>query len=378
MVSERRAFSPAELDLVEDALERLETDGVPAELRDDEDRAHLAGELEAYREILRLGREAMPLEEVPTGVLDAVLEEARRAAAGAPRPTGVSWWKRWRARVFLPMLAFGGSAALILWMVRPHDGADMHARAEPSAAQAQSETLRPQSEPSAAGLLASESAPLADASRSEEKAEAFAEGELERGQGALGEPRAEQAADDDEADGRRSRILEREPDLDDRSGGGRAPGAKGSAGPAPAPEPKPKPSKRGGAGDRKTSTGASSPFEPKPSTNKSEAPKKKDVDVDPPSALDELALADARRRSGACGTARKTYELHRSAPDPKVRARALAGLGLCEMEAGRASAAQSFFNAARAADPSIGTFIDRELAPPQRAAPPQANQADAP
>ena len=77
-------WSPAELDLLEDALEDLEQEGALERWLEDDTSPALRERLEGYRSLLVASRDAMPLEDVPQGVLDEVFAEARRAAAAPP------------------------------------------------------------------------------------------------------------------------------------------------------------------------------------------------------------------------------------------------------------------------------------------------------
>jgi hypothetical protein len=114
-------WSPDELDRLEDALALLgepegrgEIDELPVKLRE---------RLGEYEAIVALAREAMPLEDVPPGVLDGILAEARRVEASAPprRDRGPGLWERLRRSFALPGLALAGTAAFLLWAVRPVD-----------------------------------------------------------------------------------------------------------------------------------------------------------------------------------------------------------------------------------------------------------------
>ena len=120
-MSSRLDLTPADLDRLEDALEDLELSSAQGDASDDP----VAQRLSEYREILRIGREAMPLEDVPAGLLDGVLTEARQAAAAAPAAAKAapSFWARWRLGVWVPAVAFAGSAALLLVVLVPKDEA---------------------------------------------------------------------------------------------------------------------------------------------------------------------------------------------------------------------------------------------------------------
>jgi hypothetical protein len=108
-------FSPRELDQLEDALEGLEdledlsALGIAPPLHD---------RLLDYQKVLRVSRDALPLEEVPGGLLDGVLAEARDAKAAEPERPGA--WQRWRAAL-IPVFALAGTAAAVLWIVKPSE-----------------------------------------------------------------------------------------------------------------------------------------------------------------------------------------------------------------------------------------------------------------
>ena len=76
----------------------------------------------------------------------------------------------------------------------------------------------------------------------------------------------------------------------------------------------------------------------------------------------EIARADADRRGAGCGLAKMRYDKLRKADDARVRARALAGAGLCAAASDDMTTAKKLFAQARAADPDVSSFIDGELA----------------
>ena len=67
-------------------------------------------------------------------------------------------------------------------------------------------------------------------------------------------------------------------------------------------------------------------------------------------------------QAGRCGAARKVYGDHVDDADDSVRARALAGLGLCALAEGDSKAADAYFSRAKKADGRVGSFISRERA----------------
>ena len=121
-------LGPGELDLLEDALEELELDGALERWTAQELEPRVSGRLLDYRNVLAAAREALPLEDVPGGVLDDVLAQARQAAAApAAAVAAVSepWWTRLRRSFMVPALALAGTAALVLWVFDPKDQANI-------------------------------------------------------------------------------------------------------------------------------------------------------------------------------------------------------------------------------------------------------------
>lgn len=114
-------LGPEELDRLEDALEGLESlEDLDALAEPSE---AVTRRLADFRLILQASREAMPLEEVPTGLLDGVLAEARMSSADiqtpADSPSPTSFWSRLRKAWLIPGLAVAGSAALVLLLLQP-------------------------------------------------------------------------------------------------------------------------------------------------------------------------------------------------------------------------------------------------------------------
>jgi hypothetical protein len=160
-------FSPKELDQLEDALEGLE---------DVEDLAALGLEdplrerLGDYQNLLRMSREALPMEDVPAGLLDGVLAEARDAETAEPeRP---SLWKRWRAAV-IPVVALAGTTAAVLWIVKPSE--PMMDASEVPAETAAKETTPGAAAPSSATESDDAIAPAPEMAEADEEAPATAE-----------------------------------------------------------------------------------------------------------------------------------------------------------------------------------------------------------
>lgn len=290
-------FSPDELDRLEDALADL---GGPVR---EELPARLRERLGEYDAILALARDAMPLEEPSTGLLDAILEEARQQApvAAPPRARGPSLWERLRRSFLLPGAALAGTAALLLWLAQP------------------GEELAPQ--PSATAP-----APAAPEARSEA-------------------PQAAVPADMPSA-----------PERKMDSPADEAASAAKDAAPAAALSPVPFEKPRAGSAGMKTKK-AEAPA-PLPGLGVPEAER---VDADKESVRDQLERGDAAREKGRCADAEDEYAaVARSNGPAAERARALVGLGLCREAAGQGGEAERYFDAARALDPSVARLISRD------------------
>ena len=352
-MSSRTEFSPEQLDRLEDALEGLEDELFEPVADDPVDER-----LVEFREILQLSREALPMEDVPSGLLDGVMAEARQAAANdAPKAAAASWWSRLTGGAWLPTLAFAGSAALLLVMLWP-TGSDEEA--EPSVAAA---TPNDKADPAPPAAAKPVDARVADASSSKAEGDAFGFEQAQRGRGVVGglaAPEPEPAADAKlEAEPEAPEEDEEAPaeeltkEVDAPTPAKRAATKKGkSAGGVPGGIPGGVPGS-GGKGNRYPSSPTPEPA-PKPK------PKgKKDTGQ---SLMDAINLGDRERRGGRCGLAEMHYGNARKTGDDRVRARALAGLGLCKELEGAMGPAKKLYAQARAADPSVGSFISREQA----------------
>ncbi|MCA9704449.1 MAG: hypothetical protein KDK70_01220 [Myxococcales bacterium] len=295
-------WSPAELDRLEDALEDLELEGTLERWLEDEPSPRVRECLEDYRALLLASREALPLEEVPAGLLDGVLAEAQRAARVAPAVVvRESWWARWRRSLMVPALALAGTAALVLWIGRPTDEA---ALADPT----------PRT-------------PTAERTRTVKLS--FDE-----------EPEAE------EVDAR-SHVAE----------------------PAAAPPP-PKEARSEAEGTEEqlvqpTEIPALEPLGDAPG----QAPElgaelKKDEPARPAGPAsgrwDIVSRGDRARQAGDCATARQEYSLALEDDEARVRARAFAGIGLCDRQAGDEPAADANLERARELDAEIDGFLDSQ------------------
>ncbi len=290
-------FSPQELDLLEDALEDFEdvedlsSLGLPAALTE---------RLGEYRDLLAASREAMPMEEVPEGLLDGVYAEAREAKSGVAREPG--FWERWR-RTLIPAFALAGTAVAVLLIVRPDRNMEdaIHDLPPESTIVSEDDARAGQEAPTPATATPGAASPALP----EE------------------EPPAEEAEDDEGA------------------------AFEPQAQPAPSPEavevaPAKQSKKSGAKMDWK-------PSEPEPDQA---AEKLSDKDA----VWELIDRADSARNIGDCDSARQLYQRALdSAPNGKARAKVLMGLGLCEEQFGNDSS--QFLQDAQAADPSIATEI---------------------
>lgn len=359
-MSGRLDLTPADLDRLEDALEDLEFSSLD-DLADDDP---VAQRLSEYRELLALGRQALPLEDVPAGLLDGVLAEARQVAATKPAPVDAadrpSFWARWRLGTWVPALAFAGSAALLLVVLVPERSS------EPDVAKVAQADHAAKYEDAKADAKAAAGAPadgrIAYAEAEREQAEGLLEGEAQRSAGvAIGERApepaaapAEELADDDQA--AEPELATKTPtrrNVDD----GRSPGAAAGGKPMPkAPAPTSSGSSKGKTNSLPDPLGADTGV-------KKDAPKESPkAEQKPNGSWSEIERADADRRGGSCGLAKMRYDKLRKSDDARVRARALAGAGLCAAASDDMSTAKKLFAQARAADPGVSSFIDRELA----------------
>ncbi len=359
-------LTPAQLDRLEDALEDLELGPVPTASADDP----VGQRLVEFHDLLQLSREALPMEDVPAGLLDGVMAEATAAAAMAPAKTESSLWSRLKLGVWLPTLAFAGSAALLLVVLLPSndDAAAVATATQP--AEAPLEQARPdaakEEEPRLAARIDSNEAAAADPFGVDGAARGEAVNVGERAPDPA--PPTDVLADD--ADAEKSEDAQ-----------AAEPAAAPVAKPKPMPKSKskgnssPAPSRGSGSGamgGSKKGGGALPPSKPSKPSKKKDAPGSSSRDDDLWQEVDE---GDALRRRGNCGLAKMRYSKARRAEQSAIRARALAGQGLCEYAAGEIGKAKKLFAQARAADPGVDGFINAQLAalPADRA---QYDQAD--
>jgi len=246
----------------------------------------------------------------------------------------------------VPALAFAGSAALLLVMLWPANEDSPDTLATPATV-AQADQENGVATPSATAPDTSKDGRLADAMLSKEEPQdpLGLGGDFQRGQGlAIGEREPEPVAEEEVA---LPPASVRKPTRARASGGSAnkksvAPGKGASLPSAP----------KGG--------GALPTEQPEPLDygDDDEVEGKKDKGGD---LWVEIFEGDQQRRAGNCGLAKMRYDKAHKSDDDKVRARALAGKGLCETLAGREGPAGKLFKQARAADPGVGGFIDAEL-----------------
>lgn len=329
-------FSAAELDHLEDALESLEL----APPRETE--PHLRRRLDDYRNILALSRAAMPMIDVPGGLLDGVLAEARASTeVPAMTPSAASteqpgFWARLRRFGLLPGVALAGTAAIVMLMVDRGPDAKITATADSKAA---------------AGVeLPRENNARADVASSPLTAAPPA--------------------------GTASTVTADAPNA--------------VAVPAIAPEPTPGATPTPALQKRGKADGKDVDLEGRLTENADEAAEGEDqaigtkqeekvADSDTP-RWDIIARGDRARHRGDCGVARNEYALALDDVDARVRARAHAGLGLCDAAGGDRSSADAAYKVARDLDGEIVAFIDDERprgggAAPAKAKPKAATKA---
>lgn len=362
-------LSPAQLDQLEDALEDLELrelDGI-----EDED---VHARLSSYQEILRLSRDVMPLEDVPVGLLDGVLAEARESSpVPVLEPAAIEpvtpWWQSWRTW-FIPGVAVVATAALVLVIVVPRDeeppvvataeelkpslsasnGANPVAPVDsakwpmPGAAEARDRALdlaaaSPEPEPDATPLggvsrtVATEQ-PAVEAKREESSSASLSEEEADM------ESPAEYAAKDVDGYGDKA-----------------AASKKGSSfGYEPPPPAKPKRSRS--VVQKQSSTGSEGQGAGGPRPSAPPTPESiEDAIFDGAKAL---AQGDRWRAQDDCGAARSYYRQAEEDENATIRARALAGLGLCSLMAGDEIQAERYFSRAESTDAKVRSYIRGE------------------
>jgi hypothetical protein len=307
-------LQPDELDRLEDALEDLELGDLI------EDPSPLVrSRLADYRVVLMASREALPMVDVPPGVLAGVLAEARRAddelleLSAAPDGSAPehadSWWSRVRKSFLIPSLAVVGTAALILIIVQPtmsdaptSDDVGVVANLEQAPDDYRMEPS-PAPDPAAAPLPAAV------------------------------EPEPEVVAEEE---------AEEDAPLYEFATAKRTGNAPGSANADLSNE-----SAVGGKNQDKVA---------KDEALDGDAEERKQE----PGSWEAIERGDKARVGGDCFRASNEY--HRALDDgnDSVRARAYAGLALCASQDGNTTKADSYFEQARALDPEVGGYIDTQ------------------
>ncbi|MEM6292475.1 MAG: hypothetical protein AAGA54_14465 [Myxococcota bacterium] len=291
-------LGPDELDRLEDALEGLE------HLDDLSDSSPLvSARLADFKAILEASREALPLEDVPSGLLAGVIEEARMSPEDITVSVGereaTSLWQRLRKSLLLPGLAVAGSAALVLLIVQP-TLSDGPVQAESGAIVAD----RSQPAPASPAKEFDKSAPAPEVAP------------------AIAEPVEEEL---EEADGFLGRTVEEKP--------------AATAAQPKAAEPPPPP--------------AADPPATKADTR------------DSAQGWNAIEAGDDARKGGDCFTARNHYARALDDGNDSVRARAYVGLGLCKQLDGNDAAAGDFFRQARELDPDAADFAVTQAEEPK-------------
>ena len=292
-------LGPDELDRLEDALEGLEfLDELDAL---NEPSSAVTRRLADFRLILQASRDALPLEEVPMGLLDGVFAEARMSSADieapSPRPTRPSFWSRLRGAWLIPGLAVAGSAGLVLLLLQP--------------------TLSGNEPAADAGSVAMNDAPAPTAAPEGDVAGAASRAAADE---APAPPPPAAAALEQEADFAATAKSE---------------AASATAAPTPEPEPDPEPEPVEGADSQERST-------------------------DGWNAIEE---GDKSRKGGDCFSARNHYAKALDDGNDSVRARAYVGLGLCKREEGNEAAANEYFDQARELDQDALDFAGTQSKP---------------
>lgn len=321
-------LGPVELDLLEDALEELEHDGALERWLDGEDVSPRVRErLADYHALLVASREALPLEDVPAGVLDGVLAEAQQAAAAAPAvavASGDTWWSRMRRSFMVPVLALAGTAALVLWVFDPEE---------------QGKVVDPPAPTGSASTPAMQTPIADDAEQAEEETRREAPERPDQA-AAAATPAAQPAPPADEA------IEGGLPGADRNDGADKE--KKKDAKPSPYDVPA-----MGSLGDVPGTAGLGGA--------KAEPPPKSGGSAGPASGRwDLVSRGDRARQAGDCVAAREEYALALEDDEARVRARAFAGMGLCDAQAGDSASADANFERARELDGEIGGFIESQ------------------
>lgn len=332
--AERAEWSPAELDRLEDALERWTAEDLEDGRLDHEDSSlapRIRERLESYRDLLAMTRAELPMEEVPEGLLAGVLAEAARGGAPAqreikvgvqsPAAPRVGFWERLRRSMLLPGVALAGSAALLLWAVQPGIDDSPEKKFDTQISSTAPARLAPG--PAPAPAAAQEPERIVESKRDERPAEAEEEAAPPSSIAADAKP---ELAADDVTDPAKSRPAD----------------AKGSG----VSKPKSKKAELPGA-----------PSEVLPGID--DVPT--DTGADKDELRDTLETADQARRKGRCAEAIKIYlsAMNMSGP-PNERAQARAGYAMCLQQQGDDVKATKYYEAASKLSPSIDAWVKRE------------------
>lgn len=325
-MAEPARFTPEELDRIEDALEDLE--GVHAI---EDPSPQVRDVLASYLGVMVAAREALPQQEVPQGALAAVFAEARGAATASTQvadtaspKTRPGFFERLRKSFLVPSLALAGSAALVLWISRPQDDNAMDQPMSAATAAKSEEVLPASTRPMSVEV----DGEIVEQSAEEEQSKL----------GVIAKPEAEPTA-------------------------------------APAPEPVLD------AADVPTASPSAKQEQAIAESRADRAPAKptggeqpsRDANDSKP-AWGVVERADRARQTGDCAAAHSDYLIATEDDSAAVRARAYAGLGLCNMQQGDDAGAEDAFERARGIDPGVEGFINAERDPEEYNAPVKAGR----
>lgn len=376
-----RPFAPADLDVLEDALE-LPAGREPAwpASMDEGMRAQIGGALRSYEAIGVHARRVLLAPDPPKHILDAVIAQARAEVVHPVMPDAPvvapprRWWSRPVAWL-VPSFGAAIAAVAVFVVMQPREDEATVASAPAVQSAAKSEDKGAAAPPMLA--MRDDDASGADGDRgaglvvppvttSPRPADGFGEGEPS-------EEQAERRARNTES--ARAQTADKEKDDLARPSAGPIPGAgRGDANDPPSPASPPatkKPASRPGGsstGGVGGSTPRAEPAEPaSPSAPKSpqkSAPKpepKPDAKKDaPPSLDDRLSQGDAARNRGDCQAARREYDAVIAAGSSRQRARARAGKALCLERGGQSDEARKLLDQARSEDPSVDDWVDAQ------------------
>jgi len=359
-----RTLVPAEIDVLEDALEQAPSSvlSLPSTL-DDDARTRIHDVLVRYRAIERHAQALLRVEP-PAAVLAAVMAEARAAAvpsaAPSPAPSETpSLWSRIKALWIVPSLAAVGATALVLVMVTQTKTSD----------DARSSSPAPTTVAAAERKADAKSEAMPPLAQAEGRAnDGVAEQEDQRGAGLVDDVTAIDAAKPSENAEVTTRLEESSRAEKRRSANVDTPSDPApSVDPfAPKPEPKATPRSTPKAPPKPTKpssgTGGAPGGVPTPTTPNAgpKSPKSDEDEKAAPTGQERLSRADAARRRGDCNTARPDYDQVVETGTSKQRARARAGIALCLEQAGDTAGARSLIDRARQDDAQIDAWVDAE------------------